>query len=311
MSNLRERMKQMTAAIETAAVEQEHQSGSDGTYWKLGTDDSGNGSAIIRFLPQKDLESLPYAKVFSHWFEDAVSGKTYNEVSSSTWNDADPVGEFNSWCWKQGEEDAARSRSRKTNYYANIYVIKDPANPQNEGKVFVYRFGKKIFDKIQTQLFPEYEDDVAVNVFDMFEGRNFRIRTSKVAGYANYDKSEFEQSITPVADDDTIDTIYAQCHDLNAMFLDKSKDKSYEQKLKIMDGVLGTDRLYAQWKQAKGLDAPVAKSVAPSAQTPDEDDDVAFDTPPAPKKKPTSPAPASSAEIDDDVADILAKMGIN
>ena len=156
----------------------------DERFWKPELDKSGNGYAVLRFLPAPDGEDIPFAKIWSHAFQGP--GGWYIENSLTTLNKKDPVGDLNRQLWNSGndaDKEIARKQKRKLSYYSNIYVVKDPANPQNEGKVFLYKFGKKIFDKIIEAMQPQFEDETAVNVFDPWQGADFKLKICKVAGY--------------------------------------------------------------------------------------------------------------------------------
>ena len=169
--------------------------GADERLWKLEVDKAGNGYAVIRFLPAPDGEELPWAKVWSHAFQGP--GGWYIENSLTTLGQKDPVSEYNRLLWNSGsddDKDQARKQKRKLSYISNIYVVKDPANPQNEGKVFLYKFGKKIFDKITAAMQPEFEDEEAIDPFDFWQGANFKLKAKNVAGYRNYDSSEFTKA---------------------------------------------------------------------------------------------------------------------
>ena len=176
----------------------------DDRLWKPETDKAGNGYAVIRFLPAPQNEELPWVRVFNHGFKGP--GGWYIENSLTTLGgQKDPVSEMNSQLWNSGidsDKEIARQRKRRLSYFANIVVVSDPKNPDNEGKVFLYKFGKKIFDKIMDKMQPEFEDDEAVNPFDLWTGANFRLKIRKVAGFVNYDKSEFETSSALLDGDD-------------------------------------------------------------------------------------------------------------
>ncbi len=164
----------------------------DDRLWKPEVDKAGNGYAVIRFLPAPDGEDLPWVKLYSHAFQGP--GGWYIENSLTTVNQKDPCSEFNTSLWNSGiesDKQIARNQKRKLSYYANIYVVKDPANPSNEGQVFLYKFGKKIFDKIMGAMQPEFEDETPINPFDFWQGADFKVKIKKVAGFCNYDSSEF------------------------------------------------------------------------------------------------------------------------
>ena len=176
--------------------------GADERLWKPELDKSGNGFAVIRFLPAPDGEDLPWAKIYSHAFQGP--GGWYIENSLTTVGQKDPVSEYNRELWNSGsdkDKETVRKQKRKLSYYSNIYVVKDPVNPHNEGQVFLFKFGKKIFDKITAAMQPEFEDESPINPFDFWAGANFKLKIRKVDGYWNYDKSEFD-SAEPLLDDD-------------------------------------------------------------------------------------------------------------
>ena len=214
----------------------------DDRLWKPETDKAGNGYAVIRFLPAPQNEELPWVRVFNHGFKGP--GGWYIENSLTTLGQKDPVSEMNSQLWNSGvdsDKEIARQRKRRLSYFANIVVISDPKNPENEGKVFLYKFGKKIFDKIMDKMQPEFEDDEAVNPFDMWTGANFRLKIRKVAGFTNYDKSEFE-SASPLldGDDEKLETLWKSQYSLQE-FLSPSNFKSYDELKEKLDSVLKGD----------------------------------------------------------------------
>jgi hypothetical protein len=215
------------------------ESGADDRFWKPEVDKVGNGFATIRFLPAPEGEDLPWSKVWSHAFQGP--GGWYIENSLTTLNQKDPVSEHNRGLWNSGNEkdkETVRKQKRKLSYYANIYVVKDPTNPQNEGKVFLYKFGKKIFDKIMAAMQPEFEDEESINPFDFWQGANFKLKIRKVDGYWNYDKSEFESPSPLLDDDDALEALWKKENSL-AEFLSASNFKSYEDLEKRLNQVLG------------------------------------------------------------------------
>ena len=215
------------------------QSGSDERIWKPVMDKSGNGYAVIRFLPAPDGEDLPWVKLFSHAFQG--NGGWYIENSLTTTGGKDPVSELNRELWNTGNEtdkETVRKQKRKLSYYANIYVVKDPANPQNEGQVFLYKFGKKIFDKIMDAMQPEFEDEEPINPFDFWQGANFKLKLKKVAGYWNYDSSEFASVGTLLDDDEALEAIWKKEYSLTELVA-PDKFKSYEDLKKRLNYVLG------------------------------------------------------------------------
>ena len=216
------------------------QGGADERLWKPVMDKSGNGYAVIRFLPAPDGEDLPWAKMFSHAFQG--NGGWYIENSLTTIGGKDPLGELNRELWNSGndaDKETVRKQKRKLSFYANIYVVKDPANPQNEGGVFLYKFGKKIFDKIMEAMQPEFEDEEAINPFDFWQGANFKLKLKKVAGYWNYDSSEFASVGPLLDDDDALEAIWKKEYSLSALVA-PDQFKSYDDLKKRLDMVLGT-----------------------------------------------------------------------
>jgi len=213
----------------------------DDRLWKPEVDKAGNGYAIIRFLPVKEDGSLPWAKMYTHAFQGR--GGWYIENCLSTINKPDPVMELNRQLWNTGREsdkEIARKQKRKLSYYSNIYVVKDPAHPENEGKVFLYKYGKKIHDKILEAMQPAFADEVAVNPFDLWTGADFKLKIRNVDGYWNYDKSEFSDSATlGNFDDDQLEKIYNKIYDL-AEFSADSNFKTYEELQKRLNIVVNT-----------------------------------------------------------------------
>ncbi len=213
----------------------------DDRFWKPELDKTGNGYAVIRFLPASEKEEMPWQRVWSHAFQD--KGGWYIENSLTTLNAKDPVSEDNTRLWNTGvdsDKDIARKRKRKLSYYSNIYIVSDPKHPENEGKVFLYKYGKKIFDKISEAMQPQFADEKAINPFDFWKGANFKLKIRKVDGYWNYDKSEFE-GVTPVASEDAnIKAIWAKQYPLKP-FVDPSNFKSYDElKEKLNRIIMGT-----------------------------------------------------------------------
>jgi hypothetical protein len=214
-------------------------SSTDDRLWKLECDKSGNGYAVIRFLPAPDGEDLPFAKLYSHAFQGP--GGWYIENNLSTIGQKDPVGELNSELWNNGTDagkELARKQKRKLTYMSNIYVVKDPANPDNEGKVFLYKFGKKIFDKITSAMQPEFQDETPIDPFDFWQGANFKLKAKNVAGYRNYDSSEFAAQGALLDDDDAMEAIWKRQYSL-AELIAPDQFKSYDELKKRLDYVLG------------------------------------------------------------------------
>lgn len=249
----------------------------DERFWQPEVDAAGNGYAVIRFLdaPAVDGEdAMPWVQVFSHGFQGP--GGWYIENSLTTLGQKDPVSEYNTQLWNSGIEankEIARKQKRRLTYISNVLVIKDTANPANEGKVFLYKYGKKIFDKIKEKIEPQFEDEKAVNPFSFWEGANFKLKIRKVEGYRNYDKSEFDTA-SPLFDgeDDKIEKLWKSEHSLKE-FLDAKHFKSYDELKSKLDRVLGLDGVAAARVKAKAEDLELADEDVGIAET---DDSMAF-----------------------------------
>jgi len=230
----------LTAKLVKEVEKMNNNSGSsDDRVWKLDVDKSGNGYAVIRFLPAPNGEDLPFVKLYSHAFQG--SGGWYIENSLTTLGQKDPVSELNSELWNNGTDagkELARKQKRKLTYVSNIYVVKDPANPANEGKVFLFKYGKKIFDKLTAAMQPEFEDEEAIDPFDFWQGANFKLKAKNVAGYRNYDSSEFAASSPLLDDDDAMEAIWKKQYSL-AELVAADQFKSYDELKKRLDYVLG------------------------------------------------------------------------
>ena len=214
-------------------------SSGDDRLWKLECDKSGNGYAVIRFLPAPNGEDLPFVKLYSHAFQGP--GGWYIENSLTTLGQKDPVSEYNTMLWNNGTDagkELARKQKRKLTYMANIYVVKDPANPANEGGVFLYKFGKKIFDKLTAAMQPEFEDEEAIDPFDFWQGANFKLKAKNVAGYRNYDSSEFARTSALLDDDDAMEALWKKEYSL-AELVAADQFKDYDILKKRLDYVLG------------------------------------------------------------------------
>jgi len=218
---------------------QDTKSFDDDRIWKPELDKSGNGYAVIRFLPAPNGEDVPWQRMFTHSFQGP--GGWYIENSLTTINKNDPVGEVNRRLWNTGSEadkETARRQKRKLSYFTNIYVVADPKHPEHEGKVFLYKFGKKIFDKVMEAMQPQFDDEEAINPFDLWKGANFKLKIRKVDGFWNYDKSEFE-SVTPLLDtDEALEKVYESEYPLKP-FHEDSNFKSYSELKEKMERTLG------------------------------------------------------------------------
>ena len=274
-------------------------SGADERLWKPEVDKTGNGFAVLRFLPAPDGEELPWAKMYSHAFQG--NGGWYIENSLTTIGGKDPLGEYNRELWNTGTEankETVRKQKRKLNYYSNIYVVKDPANPSNEGKVFLFKYGKKIFDKIMEAMQPEFEDESPINPFDFWLGANFKLKIVKKDGYWNYDKSEFDR-VSPLLDDeDALEALWKKEYSLAAVTA-PDQFKTYEELERRMNMVLGNktaptrsrevaeqEDSYSSYEEKSSvtenrvveeLEKSYARSKAPVSKVePDEDEDDAL-----------------------------------
>jgi len=212
---------------------------SDDRVWKLDVDKSGNGYAVIRFLPAPNGEDLPFVKLYSHAFQG--TGGWYIENSLTTLGQKDPVSEYNTELWNNGTDagkEQARKQKRKLTYISNIYVVKDPANPSNEGKVFLFKYGKKIFDKLTAAMQPEFEDEESIDPFDFWKGANFKLKAKNVAGYRNYDSSEFANPAPLLDDDDEMEGVWKQQYSLSELVA-AGEFKTYDELKTRLSSVLG------------------------------------------------------------------------
>ena len=256
----------------------------DDRIWKCERDKSGNGYAVIRFLPPSEGEDLPWVRIFSHGFQG--KGGWYIENSLTTLNQDDPVSEYNRELWNNGTEagkNQAREQKRRLNYFSNILVIQDPANPENEGRVHLFKYGKKIFDKINDLMNPEYPDENPVNPFDLWTGADFKLKVRMLDGYVNYDKSEFAPS-SPIYDNDAeLEKLWKSQYKLNEL-IDPSNFKSYDELKTKLDRILGLTSFTPEPVQNEptisAMEAPkfnTAEEVSlPSSGGDDEDDTLAY-----------------------------------
>ena len=274
--------KLLNAVKEDSAPQEGKKSYKDERLWKPELDKSGNGYAVIRFLPSCDGEDLPWAKLWSHAFQ-GPTGQWYIENSLTTTGGKDPVSEHNTALWNSGVEsdkEIARKQKRKLQYYSNVYVVSDAKHPENEGKVFLFRYGKKIFDKIMESMQPAFPDDVAVNPFDFWEGANFKLKIRKVDGYWNYDKSEFDSPTAIFKEESAIESLWKTQYPLNE-FTGESNFKSYDE-LKIrLDTVLSgkttvgnvTDSIEEETVAAPKVDTTPSEAPKVAASVDSEDQD--------------------------------------
>ncbi|MGA1046772.1 MAG: single-stranded DNA-binding protein [Minisyncoccia bacterium] len=291
---------QISSAFESIANpgQQSKNNYEDDRIWKPTPDKAGNATATIRFLPKHPDDELPWVKVFSHGFQ-GPGGRWYIENSLTTLGESDPVGELNSKLWNSGVEankEIARKQKRRLHFYSNVLVISDPANPENEGKVMIFRFGKKIFDKIMDKAKPTFEDEKPVNVFDLWEGANFKLRMKKVEGYPNYDSSSFSDPAPVAPSDEAILEIVNKQYRL-AEFLDRKNFKSYEELKTKLDQVLSGEGGVA----ASASD--LVQEDIPSQPAPE------YRAAPAPEPVAApSPEPSLSSDDDDDVMSYFQKI---
>ena len=271
-------LDKLAKAIEAISQSSEGAEKSD-NYWKPEVDKAGNGMATIRFLPAPATDgddALPWVKVFSHGFQGP--GGWLIDNCLTTKNEQCPVCEHNSSLWNSGIEankDVVRKQKRKLNYVANVYIVSDPKHPENEGKVKLFKFGKKIFDKISEAMNPQFEDENAVNPFDMWKGANFKLKIRKVDGYQNYDKSEFESSSALLDDDDELEKIWKSEFSLKELLSDK-EFKSYDELKKRLDKVLGLNGETPAPKTTVEQIKEKAKSEPKMPEVTEEDDDMAY-----------------------------------
>jgi len=267
----------------------------EGKFWKPTRDKAGNGFAVIRFLPAPKGEEMPFVRVWDHGFQ-GPTGLWYIENSLTTLGQDDPVSEYNSKLWNTGVEadkDQARKQKRRLKYTANIYVVKDQANPENEGKVFLYAFGKKIFDKLNDLMNPTFEDEEPVNPFDLWEGANFRLKIRQFEGYPNYDKSEFDAPAPLFEDDEQLEAVWNSQHSLQDI-VDPKNFKSYAELKTKLFRVLDLSS-----------DEPVAQS---TFEEDNEDEDLVFNTETASAPEAPTAAPSVAADDDDDDLSIFKEL---
>jgi hypothetical protein len=266
----------------------------DDRFWKPDVDKAGNGYAVIRFLPEPKGEDLPWVRLFDHGFQG--KGGWYIENSLTTIGEKDPVSEYNTTLWNNGTDagkDQARQQKRRLKYTSNIMVVKDPSNPSNEGKVFLYQYGKKIFDKLNEAMNPAFEDEQAINPFDFWDGADFKLKIRQVDGYRNYDKSEFDSSSELLGgDDDALEKTYEGLYSL-AGFLERKNFKSYAELETKLNRVLGI-----------GSTAPTTASAMEAT-----DDEIPFEKPtPVAAAKPAPVAAAPAQDEEDDSLSFFEKL---
>jgi len=261
--------------------------GVDERFWKAELDKTGVGSAVVRFLPAPDGEDLPWVKVYSHAFQGP--GGWYIENSLTTTGGKDPVSDYNRTLWNSGndaDKDTVRKQKRKLSYYSNVYVVKDPLHPENEGKVFLFKYGKKIFDKVLEAMQPEFDDETPINPFDFWQGANFKLKIVKKDGFWNYDKSEFDKVAPLLDDDDALEALWKKEYSLSAITA-PDQFKSYEDLERRLKTVLGQrpvqrprlDEELEDESEGRGaVDDPkhYASATVKSADVSEEDDALSY-----------------------------------
>jgi len=267
----------------------------DERFWKPTVDKAGNGFAIIRFLAASDGEDMPFVKMYSHAFQGP--GGWYIENSLTTLGGKDPLGEYNRELWNSGDEslkEQVRKQKRKLQYYSNVYIVKDPGNPDNEGKVFLFRYGKKIYDKVMDAVNgDELEGREGINPFDFWTGANFKLRVKKVAGYPNYDSSEFTDAGTlEDLDDAQLESIWKREYALQPLVA-ADQFKSYEQLQERLNLVLNLKNSASESAPPVAAPSPVAPSVS---------EKPVFNT------KKEEPVVTESSDEGDDVLDYFKKL---
>ena len=275
------RLGSLTSKLVAEVEKMSTKTGADDRLWKPSLDKSGNGYAVIRFLPAPEGEDVPWAKVYSHAFQGP--GGWYIENSLTTVGQKDPVSEYNRGLWNSGSEadkDTVRKQKRKLSYYSNIYVVKDSTNPENEGGVFLFKYGKKIFEKVQAAMSPEFEDETPINPFDFWQGANFKLKIRKVDGYWNYDKSEFDAVSPLLEDDDALEALWKKEYSLED-FVKPTEFKSYEdlerrlnQVLKVQPRRVDEEVVDEDDERTPVAVAPRASVTAQSVSTDEDEDDA-------------------------------------
>ena len=257
--------------------------GPDERFWKPEVDKAGNGYAVIRFLPESEGEDVPFVRIWDHGFQGP--GGWYIENSLTTLGQKDPVSEYNSMLWNSGIEankDKARKQKRRLSFISNIYVIKDPSNPENEGKVFLYKYGKKIFDKLNEAMNPQFEDESPVNPFDLWEGADFKLKIRNVEGFRNYDKSELDVPAPLFDEDEQLEQVWKSQNAL-LEFTNPTNFKTYEELQTKLNRVLGLDGAQVNTTAESSFDSEppaeipeAAPAVQPELAASDDDESLDF-----------------------------------
>jgi hypothetical protein len=266
--------KLLNAAQEAGGGKVEKKDYNDDRFWKPTVDKAGNGYAALRFLPAPEGNELPWVRYWDHGFK-GPTGMWYIEKSLTSIGQQDPVSEMNTKLWNSGREEdkqIVRERKRRLHYVSNVYVVSDPSAPQNEGKVFLYTFGKKIFDKIMDIMQPQFPGEQPVNPFDFWGGADFQLKIRQVEGYRNYDKSEF-RSPEPFkgGDDEQLKGVYNTLYDLKE-FTDPKNYKTYEELKVKLANVLG-EAMPRTTQQTVALDETAPAPQPKAAESVDNDDE--------------------------------------
>lgn len=271
----------ITKAIEKLGNKGERET--DARFWQPAVDKAGNGFAEIRFLPTPPMDTnggLPWVELYSHGFQ-GPSGAWYIENSLTTLGQKDPVSEDNSRLWKMGDEETARKRKRRHQFISNVYIVNDPANPENNGRVALYRYGEKIFEKIQEAMKPTFDGEDKINPFDLLKGANFQIGIVNKEGYRNYDKSKFK-SASPLlkGDQDKLNEIWQKEFSLLA-FIAPDQFKSYDELKKRFNEVMGgsasrtENDMQRQYEEQNAASNRMATGNRSAAE--EMDDEIPFD----------------------------------
>ena len=283
-------LDKLNAELTKLSTNQASDKKSDDRFWYPAVDKAGNGYAVIRFLPAPAGEDVPFIRMFEHGFK-GPTGSWYIENSLTTIGKVDPVGELNTQLWNSGlesDKEVARTQKRKLNFISNVYVVTDQQNPENEGKVFLFRYGKKIWDKLNDLMNPQFPGEKPTNPFDLWEGANLKLKIRNVDGYRNYDRSEFSASGPLFDDDSEMEAVWKKEHSLQD-FLAPSNFKSYDELKAKLNKVLGLDN------STLGKTPAAARATAASI----DEDDAPWNETPAPTIK-SKPAPVMAADDDDD-----------
>lgn len=293
-----QRAQAIQKLVNAAETTSEKASYGDDRFWAPVVDKAGNGYAVIRFLPVQEGEDLPWVRYWDHGFK-GPTGKWYIEKSLTSIGQTDPVSEMNTQLWNSGiesDKEIARSRKRRLHHVSNILVVSDSANPANEGKVFLYKYGKKIFDKIMDVMQPQFEDETPINPFDFWGGANFKLKIRQVEGYRNYDKSEFDATTELFGGDEAkIEVVYDKLHDIKE-FTDPTKYKTYAELKKKLYSVLGEEEIADTFQNEVVQELSVTRE--PEVKS-------------APKPQAETPPPAqpeSSAGDDEDTIAYFARL---